>query len=160
MKKGFTLIELLVVVLIMGILAAIALPQYQKAVEKSRLSEAKIILNQVRHLHHLCVLEQGASACDEPYSNFVEYLFGQLPGEYETNIDNCAIAATPCFKTNDWTYDTDTHEGFYANRNIKGSYPYFIYIDYEDGTIECVNDNNSKDYCKMLCERENQCEIK
>ena len=44
-KKGFTLTELLVVVLVIGVLAAIALPSYTKSVKKSRVSDALNNLN-------------------------------------------------------------------------------------------------------------------
>ena len=60
-KKGFTLIELLVVVLIIGILASVALPQYQKAVEKSRSAEALVMLKNAHQAYELARLESNGS---------------------------------------------------------------------------------------------------
>ena len=58
-KKAFTLIELLVVVLIIGVLAAIALPQYQVSVEKSRAAEAFLTIKNMREAAQRVVLAAG-----------------------------------------------------------------------------------------------------
>ena len=65
MKKGFTLIELLVVVLIIGILAAISLPLYQRAVKKSKAVQAVAVANTLKKDIDLCILERGYTACHE-----------------------------------------------------------------------------------------------
>ncbi len=62
MKKAFTLIELLVVVLIIGILAAVAVPQYQKAVERSKTRQAIELLDSVYKAQQVYYLANGKYA--------------------------------------------------------------------------------------------------
>ncbi|MBO4555327.1 MAG: prepilin-type N-terminal cleavage/methylation domain-containing protein [Elusimicrobiales bacterium] len=60
MRKGFTLIELLVVVLIMGILASVAMPQYFKSVEKSRAAEAVDAISAMYSAQERAFMQKGS----------------------------------------------------------------------------------------------------
>jgi prepilin-type N-terminal cleavage/methylation domain-containing protein len=51
-SKGFTLVELMIVVVIIGILAALAIPRFMRATTKSKQSEAKGILKQIYVMEH------------------------------------------------------------------------------------------------------------
>ena len=58
-KKGFTLIEMLVVVLIIAVLAAIAFPQYQLAVLKSRYTQLMVMADAIRQAQDAYYLVHG-----------------------------------------------------------------------------------------------------
>ena len=65
-QKGFTLIELMIVVAIIGILAAIAIPQYQNYIAKSQVSRGMAEMGAMKTSYETCLNDgkTAAAACD------------------------------------------------------------------------------------------------
>ena len=135
MKKirgGFTLIELLVVVIIIGILAAAAIPQYFKVVERARAAEAQTIFSNVK------ASQMRAMAKNGKYTRNWDELDLAFSG---TDGKACA-GSKGCVQKN-YTYMLDEDGTIYATRNPAPKPPaaygvYTLVYDIASGAVACT----------------------
>ncbi len=97
MQKGFTLIEMLVVVLIIGILATVALPQYQRSIERARSTQARQTLLALAEAQHSYFLQ------NREYAAKFKHLNVNLPFTGTTKWDNSS-AVTDTISNNEWSF--------------------------------------------------------
>lgn len=136
---GFTLIELLVVVLIIGILAAVALPQYQKVVEKSRQAEAWTNLKSIKDALDILDMEQGPSVTHQWEDLSIAFI-NSNGASFSGDTGYFCIA-----HTTDWEY----REGYSASiaaeaLRIRGTYANKYYLALNDaGERLCISNDSS-----------------
>lgn len=154
-RLGFTLIELLVVVLIVGILASVALPQYRKAVEKARASEAWETLKAIEHAQAIKNMEEDTSG--------VVYNFEDLPVTFMKNTGGSANGDYLEGKNYIYRHGEGGYHGWVAQRTFgEGAYG-LLYFDGKKACIPTGSYNNMKELyeiCKSLVgSREGDCDV-
>ena len=133
-NRAFTLIELLVVVLIIGILAAVALPQYRKAVLKARFSTYLPRLRSIKDAQETYYLANGS---------------------YATNFEDLGFSMPGTLNEQKTEY-TDSH-GFKISVGGQGANVFYGGYDYGRLTFWYDNvkgkDNNGTPYTpgKLVC---------
>jgi prepilin-type N-terminal cleavage/methylation domain-containing protein len=131
-NAGFTLIELLVVVLIIGILAAIAVPQYFKVVEKGKFAEPMEWINSLKGAQERYLARNGSYFNGTYTSTSFDVNLGGL-----TNFSSGALTGS---QTPDWTITLARNSPCPA---VYGCYT-VTYLA-PPGTITCSDTNCSQD---------------
>ena len=160
-NQGFTLLELLVVVLIIGILASIALPQYNKAVEKSRGTQALTMLNAIVKSSEIFYLTNGRYATQFNELDIDIPFTGKEKGVYDAFV-------TDTISNGYWSiqlYNYSKQHAVYATRltgKYKGStfmwfwqgyqpsYPLRQFVCYERKGSGVAFQGNYGDFCKKI----------
>lgn len=109
-KFGFTLLELLVVVLIIGILASIALPQYRTSVYKARMSVGVSFAASLYEAQHLYYLDHGIFATD------IDELAVEPPKD--ESCEKWEEPGASGYECKDWQIDIEN-----STRSINFSFP-------------------------------------
>ena len=155
-NKGFTLIELLVVVLILGILAAMAMPQYFKAMERSRMTEAVTLLANIAQAQQRKYMQINAYA--KNYSGLDVAPKGASAGNYCTK--GTLAADGKCGKGNGFLVSLEqTNTGLnkgnaVAKRVGPGTlqYQYNLVRYYNGEGTQCNAENkNGAELCMDFC---------
>ncbi len=160
MKRGFTLIELLVVVLIIGILSAVALPQYEKAVEKARAAEAEVIISSLQDALDLYVLANGSLSAHQEIgflgNNATGVLDIDLPKSMDCSVDNGRGCAGKYFTYSAAIIGNQSRVEAYRGKSISGwDYSFQTYRTTPNGTWSgnCVyleNNKKGEKICKSM----------